>query len=325
MGGNGSKPVKYLPAFEAQLPSLEGKTVAITGCTSGTGLQAAKVTVRKGVTNLILLNRASPRAESAEAEIKAAVPAGAKTKVTTIPCDLQDFESVKAAVATIKKDHQSLDVLCNNAGVMAMDDKATKDGYDVQMQTNHLSHFLLTKELFPLLQKAQELRGDARIVNHSSMARTGGPLEAAKNFGKVGGSLGGNGTGAKWERYHQSKLANVVFTLALKDKLLNDGKGIKAVCAAPGYSATSLQTSSQGMGGLGWTKIIAQSAEDGAMPLLQCCFGPETASGDFWEPSKYFHSVGPAGKVELTKECTDEAARTELWKVSEDACGKFDI
>ena len=104
----------------------------------------------------------------------------------SIDCDLQNFESVHSAMEIIKSKYTVIDVLVNNAGVMALKDQATKDGYDVQMQTNVLSHFLITKELFPLLQKSKE----ARIVNHSSMARLGGPLDM-KYFEKNGGNLGG--------------------------------------------------------------------------------------------------------------------------------------
>jgi NAD(P)-dependent dehydrogenase (short-subunit alcohol dehydrogenase family) len=113
-------------------------------------------------------------------------------------------------------------VLCNNADVMALEDKACPEGYDIQMKTNHLSHFLLTREILPLLEKATDLRGEARVVNHSSIAREGKKLDA-KYLGKNGGNLGGNGasmlfSGARWLRYHQTKLANVVFTLALADR-----------------------------------------------------------------------------------------------------------
>jgi NAD(P)-dependent dehydrogenase (short-subunit alcohol dehydrogenase family) len=328
MGGSSSKPIKYLPEFEKSLPSLENKVVAITGCTSGTGLVAAKASVRKGATAVLLLNRPSQRSENAEKEIKAEIPEGQATTVETIPCDLQDFESVRAAAKLITEKYEAVDVLCNNAGVMAMDDYATKDGYDVQMQTNHLSHFLLTKELFPLLQKAKELRGEARIANHSSMARKGKPANA-EFYGKNGGNLGGNegsmfSGGGKWVRYQQTKLANVVFTLALNDKLKDSG--IKAVCAAPGYSATDLQTSSQGMNGALWTMVMAQSPEDGTTPLLQVCYGTSVESGDFWEPSDWGNMAGPAVKIDsLQAECTDEASRKVLWEASEEACGKWSL
>ena len=121
--------------------------------------------------------------------------------MTHVDCDLTDFDAVRKAagiVAAATKE-SGIDVLCNNAGVMALADKATKDGYDIQMQTNHLSHFLLTRELYPALQKAVELRGEARIVNHSSFARNGPPgtkLTTENTYeylGKNGGNLGGDG------------------------------------------------------------------------------------------------------------------------------------
>ena len=324
MGNSDSKPIKYLPAFEAgELPSLEHKVVAITGCTSGTGLVFAKVAVRKGAAAVLLLNRPSERATQAETVIQAEVPEGSSTKVETFSCDLQDFESVKAAAKTIAKKYDAIDVLCNNAGIMAMEEKATKDGFDVQTQTNHLSHFLLTRELLPSLKKAKEIRGEARIVNHSSLARKGGLLQA-KYFQKdMSGSLGGDGMSGKWERYHQSKLAQPLFTLCLADKLKDTG--IIAACAAPGYSATDLQKTSQGMNGLKWSRMMAQSAEDGTMPLLTCAFGKNVSNGDFWEPSKYMRASGPAAKFELGSECTDEASKNVLWEVSEAAVGKFEI
>ena len=254
MGVSSSKPhsvkTKYFHDFVKTLPSLEGKTIAITGCTTGTGFVAAKASIEKGAEHVILLNRPSERATSAHDELAAIE---SKSKVKSIPCDLQDFESVRKAASTIKENYEAVDILCNNAGVMALDDIATKDGFDVQMQTNHLSHFLLVKELFPLLQRAKELRGEARIVHHTSLARSSPktPLEA-KYLEKNGGNLGGNGSmffsGAKWERYHQTKLANSVFTLALKDRL--EGSGIKAVAAAPGLSATNLQVTTAKTGGM---------------------------------------------------------------------------
>lgn len=115
-----------------------------------------------------------------------------------------DFDSVRNCAEEVKSAFGKVDVLCCNAGVMAMPDKATKDGYDVQMQTNHLSHFLLTKELYPLLENAAKENGEARVVNHSSGARSypRTPL-GAKYFGKNGGNLGGDGSsmifgGARW-------------------------------------------------------------------------------------------------------------------------------
>jgi len=332
MGGTYTKPreipSKWFPGFAAGLPDLKGKVVAVTGCTSGTGYVCARECARKGA-HVIMLNRPSHRATAAEAKLREEVPGAT---VTAVECDLQNFESVKKAASRLAADFAGtgVDVLCNNAGVMALEDKATADGFDLQMQTNHLSHFLLTREVFPLLEKAAETRGEARIVNHSSMARMGKPLDAAY-LGKNGGNLGGNGNsmlfgGARWLRYHQTKLANVVFTYALSDRLKAAGKTkIKVVCAAPGLAATNLQVTTAADGGFNdaWIMRFGQSAEDGAMPLIHCCVAPDVQDRDFFEPPG---AKGlPTKKTSLQKECTREDSRTLLWTESEKACGAWSI
>jgi NAD(P)-dependent dehydrogenase (short-subunit alcohol dehydrogenase family) len=336
MGVSSSKPhpieTKWFPKFEASLPSLEGKTVAITGCTSGTGYIVARTAARKGAANVILLNRQSERSKKAEESIKAEEGISDKVKIETIACDLQDFESVRQAVTAVKSKYEAIDVLCNNAGVMALEDKATKDGYDVQIQTNHLSHFLLTKELYPLLKRAKELRGSAVVANHSSEARSAqGKNIDAKYFEKNGGNLGGNGAsmffgGARWVRYQQSKLANSVFTKALADHF--GDSGIKATCAHPGLASTNLQVSTASDGGMGsgmWFMRWAQSQEDGAMSITAACFDPSSENGSFWGPSGIMNSSGPAKIITWDKVSLDEESRKVLWEKSEEACGKFDM
>ena len=162
---------KHFPAFVETLPSLAGKVVAITGTTTGTGYATALICAKKGA-HVVLLNRPSERATASLAKLRELAPGATFTAVS---CDLQSFASVKAAASELNAKFASsgLDVLCNNAGVMALADVATGDGYDVQMQTNHLSHFLLLKEVFPLLEKAAAARGEARVVHHSSLARFG--------------------------------------------------------------------------------------------------------------------------------------------------------
>ena len=177
------KSLYYDEEMEA-IPSLNGKTIVITGTTSGTGFIAAKTVANKGARTL-LLNRKSDRSESSFDQIKKACPGA---NILNVECDLQSFESVKKAAETvIDKCKDGLDVLCNNAGVMALKDQATIDGFDIQMQTNHLSHFLLTKKLFPSLQKAEQKRGEARIVNHTSISRFGAKKLESKYFEKKGG------------------------------------------------------------------------------------------------------------------------------------------
>jgi len=260
MGVSHSEPhpieTKWFNDYVEKLPTLEGKTVVITGTTSGTGNILAKLAVDKKAKNMLLLNRPSDRATKTAQALQDA--AQGDTNVEAIDCDLQDFSSVQAAADAIKAKYDSVDVLCNNAGVMALEDKPTKkDGYDVQMQTNHLSHFLLTKELYPLLMRAKELRGQARVVNHSSGARhsPGSALEAKYMEKTTEGSLGGNGAGSffngpRWQRYHRPKLANAVFTKALADRF--GDSGMIAAVAAPGLAATNLQVSTAQDGGMDW-------------------------------------------------------------------------
>lgn len=217
---------------------IAGKSVAITGSTSGIGLELAKIAAENGASRIFLLNRSSARATAAEETVKAS---GSSSTVTTIPCDLQSFASVREAAAALKAatSEGGLDVLILNAGIMAMGEKATVDGYDVQAQTNVLSHFLLTKDVFPSLERAAEIKGEARVVSQSSGARNTpkGPVEA-KYFEKYQGpgTLGGDSSSmfgalfgrssGSWLRYHQTKCANCVFTFALNDRLQAKGSKV---------------------------------------------------------------------------------------------------
>lgn len=304
---------------------MAGKTVAITGTTSGTGFVCARELAKAGAT-VILLNRESDRAEAALIDLQAELPSA---KFDAVTCNLQDFGSVRAAIATIKERYDVLDVLCNNAGVMAFGDHATKDGYDVQMQTNCISHFLLTKGLWSLLEKS----ADARIVNHTSMARLGAPLEA-QYFEARGGELGGDGTeaeiaqftGPRWDRYHQTKLANCAFTYGLKQRM--DAKGItniKPLVAHPGLSATNLQVTTANQGGMnldGPFMQQAQSAEDGATGIIRCCIDPQAKSGDFYGPESW---RGFPDKIDPEPMLMNEHNLRVNWDGCEAAVGKFDI
>lgn len=305
---------------------MTAKVVAITGTTSGTGYICARELAKKGAT-VILLNRQSERSEQGYKQLLAAVPEG---KFHPIPCDLQSFASVQSAIRELKSTYAVIDVLVNNAGVMALADQATEDGYDVQMQTNVLSHFLLTKELFPLLKKSPQ----ARIVNHSSMARLGGPLKI-EYFEKRGGQLGGDGTeeenlsfqGPRWERYHQTKLANACFTYGLKRKL--EEKKISNVIpllAHPGLALTKLQVTTAADGGMdGNSELMnqAQTAEDGATGIIRASMDPEAKPGDFYGPA-----AGWKGFPDLLtpEDLLLDASNLHInWEGCEKAVGEFQM
>lgn len=321
------------PELRARLPDLSGKTVVITGTTSGTGKAAARTVAELGA-RVLLLNRPSSRAEASLADLQQAAP---EAELHAVDCDLQSFASVRAAAARVAElCPEGVDVLCNNAGVMALPDQATGDGFDVQMQTNHLSHFLLTRELMPLLERAAEARGEARVVNHSSVARmVPGKVLKAEYLEAKGGQLGGDGNavqntvmmGPRWVRYNQSKLANCAFTAALHHKLQAKGSAVKALVAHPGLANTSLQQTSVKEGGMGavFTGLmmkLSQSTEDGALGILSCMCLPEAESGQLWGPGMGVLAMkGPAEPAPLEPFYDDEQTRSLLWEKSEAAIG----
>lgn len=304
---------------------MTGRIAAVTGTTSGTGYVCARELAKRGAT-VLLLNRASSRSEASLEKLREEVPGAT---FDAIVCDLQDFESVRAAAADIASKYDKLDVLCNNAGVMALPDQATRDGYDVQMQTNCISHFLLTRDLFALLRESD----DARVVNHSSAARLGPPLEA-KYFEARGGDLGGDGTdeenasfsGPRWQRYHQTKLANCAFTYGLKQRL--DAAGItnvKAIVAHPGLAATQLQITTGKTGGMDADSPFmnqAQTAEDGALGIIRGCMDPEASSGDFYGPNGWTGFPENLEPEELLFDASNVAIN---WDGCEAAVGVFTV
>jgi NAD(P)-dependent dehydrogenase (short-subunit alcohol dehydrogenase family) len=326
--------------FEKKLPNVTGKVFVITGTTSGTGFIAAE-TVAKHGGEVLLLNRSSSRSVESLEKLKASVPDG---KFVPIECDLQDFASVRKAAKEIKETlgYKSIYCLSNNAGIMAVDDTITKtDGFEVQMQTNHLSHFLLTKELFPLILAGSKEYGDARIVQHSSMARHATPSNGLeeKYFTKQekDGQLGGNEVtgflkGGNWYRYYQTKLANSVFTQCLHDKLVAAGenneecKNILSLCAHPGGSNTSLVNHlSFGFFMSAIFSFLMQSAADGSMGLLKGMMDTKenVKCGTLYGPKMLTGNAipNPPKPYEI-----DPEAKEMLWRTSEKATGgKFDI
>lgn len=338
---------KIFEDFVGALPSLSGKCYAVTGTTSGTGYHFCVAGIQKGARCLILLNRSSARAEKAASELKALAGSGG-TAIHPVDCDLQSFASVTRAageVQALAAGYGGLDGCINNAGVMALPDQRTPDGYDVQMQTNHLSHFLLTQLLLPSLEAAATARGEARVVQHSSGARRGGfaldkegMLQAKYLRPAPPGELGGDTKDACFDRYHQTKLANSVFAMALHDKLTAAGSKVKSLCAEPGVSATSLAASmsqahkqlkaagpkaqkSERPGTAGGRPPGGfpgiQSAADGACSLIAAAFG-HAESGDFFMPKDLVENVTPVG---LPKRCMTAGQPTP---VSERAAKNFE-
>eukprot|EP00924_Labyrinthula_sp_SR-Ha-C_P004116 maker-scaffold_3-snap-gene-14.52-mRNA-1 protein AED:0.07 eAED:0.07 QI:0/0/0/1/0/0/2/0/620 len=298
--------------FLETIPSLEGKAVAITGTTSGTGYWAAVCAVRKNASQLLLLNRDSVRFDASIEQLENEKEKFcATTIIQPVSCDLMSLSSVReAAKKVLELTPDGLDVLINNAGIGSAPDRHTEDGLDYQMQVNHLGHFLLVHLLLPTLKVASEKRGDVRIVQHSSAARNIGKGLKAKYFKKgKEENLGGNGFFAVTERYHQTKLANTTFAMALHKKLQETKlKGlVKSVVGEPGDSNTdiieNMRDTHKKEGTYSWNVYFTlklfefifsfrifkvQSAADGSMPIIKCGFGKEedVDGGDFFIPEE---------------------------------------
>jgi NAD(P)-dependent dehydrogenase (short-subunit alcohol dehydrogenase family) len=229
----------------AELPDLTGRTVVVTGANSGIGLVAAKELGRAGA-RVVLAVRDTAKGQAAAATIPG------EPEVRAL--DLADLASVRAFAAGWDED---LDVLVNNAGVMATPLGRTKDGFELQLGTNHLGPFALTNLLLPQIT--------GRVVTISSTAHRMGKLRRDDLNWERGGYK-------RWGAYGQSKLANLLFTLELQRRLDEAGSSVRAVAAHPGYAATNLQshTGSALQNGLMavTNKLLGQSPEMGALPTL---------------------------------------------------------
>ena len=297
-----------------QIPDQHGRTVVVTGANSGIGLVAARELARAGA-DVTLACRNTEKADAAARDITVAVP-GARVSVGEL--DLGSLASVRAFATKFASTHEKLDLLLNNAGVMAPPRRTTTDGFELQFGTNHLGHFALTA----LLIEKMAGRDDARVVTVSS-----GAHRAAKmNFDDLQGERGYG----RWRAYGQSKLSNLLFMAELARRLRAAGSPILSVAAHPGYAATNLQFAAvprheafvMSFG----NKIFAQSAAKGALPTLYAATYPELESGTYIGPDGLFEMRGYPRIVESNDASRDEAAAARLWTISEELTGvKFNL
>ncbi|HZG78764.1 MAG TPA: oxidoreductase [Paenibacillus sp.] len=293
------------------IPDQRGKTVVVTGASSGIGLEAAKVLASKGA-DVVLAVRNAAKGEAAVRRIREAAP-GANLQL--LPLDLADLGSVRAFAAAYREARgERLDLLINNAGVMIPPYGKTKDGFELQFGSNHLGHFALTGLLLPSLLAAGN---GARVVTLTSIAARSGRID----FDNLDGS---RGYGAM-KFYSQSKLANLLFALELQRRLSAAGASAISVACHPGISTTNLMSRGSGKQ-TGWfmkmlLASVGHSAEMGALPTLYAATNPAIRGGELIGPSGRGARRGyPAlDRVGLAKD--DRAVADRLWDVSERLTG----
>ena len=287
----------------ADIPDQSDRVAVVTGANSGLGYRVALGLAAAGA-EVVLACRNEGKAESAMSSIRALAPAA---RVSFIPLDLADLASVSTFATSFCSTHDTLDLLINNAGLMAVEESRTVDGFETQLGVNHLGHFALTAHLLPLITSTP----GSRVASMSSLAHWPGRLDLddlmfdRRHYGR-------------WEAYGQSKLANLLFILELQRRLSESGSGAIAVAAHPGVATTNLGSE------YALTNLLMRvtrpfnsgSVASGALPMLRAATDPAVVGGQFYGPrwAFYGHPV-----VEIpSQRARDEVVARALWDVSAD-------
>jgi NAD(P)-dependent dehydrogenase (short-subunit alcohol dehydrogenase family) len=287
------------------MPDLTGRTAVVTGANSGLGFQTALGLGRRGA-HVLMACRNPQRAQDALDRLNAMAP---ESKAELVPLDLSSLASIEAAATEIGQQVERIDLLVNNAGVMAVGKGTTSDGFETQLGTNHLGHFALTGRLLPLLLRAET----PRVVTIASLAHVMGRIDFD--------DLMGDQKYGRWRAYGQSKLANLLFTAELDRRY---GGQLTSVAAHPGYASTHLQ---QGQGQAFFellmkfgNAVMAQSDEQGAWPSLRAATDPVAKGNDYFGPHLLELRGAPvhAGRTAQAKNAVSAA---RLWDVSEELTG----
>ena len=297
-----------------RIGNLEGKTYVITGTTSGTGLEAAKILLSKGA-KVVMLNRNLQKSEDTISTFKQAL--GKDINASVIHMDLSEQSSVKKAAEEVLKSVSRIDaLLCNAAIAQVPKRQLTIDGWESQMGVNYFGHFTLQALLFPLIEKSK-----GRIVTVGSMGYDMG-LKTIK-FDGLNWDKGYTPNNA----YSQSKLAQIMSMYELQTRLESAGRTtVKAYACHPGSSRTALISTSGSLMmkmifGLMKITPLTQPAENGAYPQLMCATEEMLDQKEFYGPTGRSNWVGPVGAHELKPHAKDKEIARRLWDLSEELTG----
>ena len=292
----------------ADIPDQSGRTALITGANSGLGLETARTLAQRGA-RVVLACRTLERAEQA----RQALLRDSLGELISLQLDLADLVSVRRGAAQLADQLGAIDLLINNAGVMAPPRQLSAQGFELQFAVNHLGHFALTQQLLPVL------RLGARVVHVSS---------GASYFGRIAfDDLQGEQRYDAWAAYAQSKLANVMTALELQRRLDAQGAEVRSLAAHPGLARTNLQPTSVAARGsrveaLAYRLMdpLFQSAAMGALPQLLAATAPAAKPGGFYGPGGLGNLKGYPKACRIAPAALDAAACTRLWDVSEELC-----
>jgi NAD(P)-dependent dehydrogenase (short-subunit alcohol dehydrogenase family) len=305
--------VRAMSFSASNLPAQQGKTVIITGGNSGIGYEAARALAKKGA-EVVLACRSVSKGNDAAARILAETP---DSKVSVSALDLASLASVADFAARFKDTHGKLDLLINNAGVMAIPRALTRDGFEMQIGTNHFGPFALTARLSPLFLATP----NARVVTVSSQASRWSTV----NWDDLDGAT----HYMKWTAYGQSKFANLLFAFELARKLEARGTTVRSVACHPGYASTNLQfvgpeleksALSRMVMTLG-NRLFAQSAEAGAWPTLYAATADDARNGDYIGPRGIGEWWGQPTHVEPRRAAKSPELAQKLWAISVERTG----
>lgn len=293
------------------IPSLERRVAVVTGANSGLGLETAKALAGAGA-HVVMAARNREKAAAAHSAILAEHPAAS---LENVRLDLASLASVEEAAREILSAHDAVDILANNAGLMAMPERATEDGFEMQFGVNHLGHWALTALLMPALLRAEA----ARVVTVTSTAHLTGRAIDPDNPHL-------HGTYAPWKAYGQAKLANYHFALGLQREFERAGVTAQSLVAHPGLAHTNLQVHTVAEGGTGWTgrfwrwmaRHTGMSPERGALPMLRAATDPAARGGEMYAP-RFVNWGAPVRRPILRP--GRAAAIAALWTVSKRETG----
>lgn len=290
----------------AGVPGQNGRTALVTGGSGGLGFEVARALAERGA-HVVLACRSTARGRAAAARV------GGRTEVVHL--DLASLDSVRRAADEVRRRHERLDVLVNNAGVMFPSRASTEDGFEPHFGVNHLGHFALTGLLLDLMRRVP----GSRVVTVSSLAHRAG--RGATDEAGARSTTGHRSSTA----YGRSKLANLMFARELQRRLAGSGAVTLSVAAHPGLSATALW---QGAAP-GWLRpvsrvalrLLAQPPERAAWPVLRAVTDPLLPGGTYLGPGERFESRGTPAPAASSRASRDALAQVRLWELSEALTG----